>query len=742
MWKGKRNAEDDESSKWVKHARPRSHSVVQTDDDKKKVVKKPSTIATRLNILSKTVDSLAAKIDQGHIESASFNNMTGLLKIFYKNNSKMGNHNKSLFYNHCYEVGLWFITNIERLRNKVSKSKQQDLLNLVRACKEHYSLPQNIPDTADETDRIISVLDNEIESKAERTHPVEEKRTPSIAIKPLPPEEKSLFTYPVLASSYKTLITTAHLSKIKKSEYSAIIANANVFFKNLYEIKPNINTINKPLVTAAIKKYLDLCRQLHTIYGTKGIPFAILKTSKPIINFILQLCNPSTRFGYASALTIEDLTTLFIDFPADLMKLIIHGTTVETDTKLIGDEKFEFSDAETKKADKIRVFYGAHNTSCGYDNAYEHPKRFASSLTELKETNTCIISKVTTPDTKDIHPILSKVHIAAHIHYLETMATIGEHVGCSIAVDIGDPWNSVAETFIDRPTLSTARQGVVAAVTAVHALLASADYSVAMCITRPPGHHASSDFSQGFCIFNNALVAVITALEAGKKVVLVDFDLHYGDGSVDVLTQFLKKYPQYIPNVKFYELHAPVWGCHDEKKEEASPTAQEGVINRCTLAGGSKGEDLITALEKLVDTDVTADLVIHSAGFDGHKEEVIPGGKNKWKFSSEDYGRIVHRIAELFPKSRHLVITEGGYVPTAINASLIAIAKSLSNQLLAKTTASKKLTTRSSSSSSSSQSLSSLVDNHGAFARKPDGVPSTRTAAHSRPCSGLSLVPA
>jgi len=54
---------------------------------------------------------------------------------------------------------------------------------------------------------------------------------------------------------------------------------------------------------------------------------------------------------------------------------------------------------------------------------------------------------------------------------------------------------------------------------------------------RPPGHHASHDSCWGFCYFNNMAVALLTLKEEGliETATILDFDLHYGDGNVNIL---------------------------------------------------------------------------------------------------------------------------------------------------------------------------------------------------------------
>ena len=61
----------------------------------------------------------------------------------------------------------------------------------------------------------------------------------------------------------------------------------------------------------------------------------------------------------------------------------------------------------------------------------------------------------------------------------------------------------------------------------------------AFALIRPPGHHASGNHSWGFCYFNNMAIALLTLQEEGliRKALVLDIDLHYGDGTVNILGQ-------------------------------------------------------------------------------------------------------------------------------------------------------------------------------------------------------------
>ena len=57
-------------------------------------------------------------------------------------------------------------------------------------------------------------------------------------------------------------------------------------------------------------------------------------------------------------------------------------------------------------------------------------------------------------------------------------------------------------------------------------------------LIRPPGHHASSDHCWGFCFFNNIAVALakLRAEKRIEKALIIDFDLHFGDGTKNIFT--------------------------------------------------------------------------------------------------------------------------------------------------------------------------------------------------------------
>ena len=212
------------------------------------------------------------------------------------------------------------------------------------------------------------------------------------------------------------------------------------------------------------------------------------------------------------------------------------------------------------------------------------------------------------------------------------------------------------------------------------------------CATRPPGHHAGRDLhsmkavSNGFCILNTAACAALHATtplaEGGpglRRVCIIDFDVHHGNGTQDILCS------TYDPRFLYVSLHAG--GAHvnglppsdDFDSEIHSPggnAAKKGIYpGRCGDSSPHRGVLNIplgprvtshavgTALINQVSPAVEAfspDLIILSAGFDAHKNDPLGLGG----LSAEDFGHITDVACQLASKccsGRLISLLEGGY---------------------------------------------------------------------------------
>src|SRR5690606_34202398 len=92
-----------------------------------------------------------------------------------------------------------------------------------------------------------------------------------------------------------------------------------------------------------------------------------------------------------------------------------------------------------------------------------------------------------------------------------------------------------ADTVVARHSLAVALLAAGGGVEATRRVLAG-DVSQALCLIRPPGHHALFDRAMGFCLLNNAALAAQAALDEFQvdRVLVVDWDVHHGNGTQDL----------------------------------------------------------------------------------------------------------------------------------------------------------------------------------------------------------------
>jgi len=190
------------------------------------------------------------------------------------------------------------------------------------------------------------------------------------------------------------------------------------------------------------------------------------------------------------------------------------------------------------------------------------------------------------------------------------------------------------------------------------------------CNIRPPGHHAEHDRAMGFCFFNNIAIGVAHALEqySFKRVAIVDFDVHHGNGTENIFQKedrvlLLSSYQH-----PFYPFN---------KVTENNPH-----ILHMPLLTGSTGKDYKqkVANEWLpVLADFSPELLFISAGFDAHADDPLAG----LHFHEEDYYWITQQllaIAKQFCHDRVVSVLEGGYNLQALQRCVLAHIHALLNK--------------------------------------------------------------
>ena len=278
----------------------------------------------------------------------------------------------------------------------------------------------------------------------------------------------------------------------------------------------------------------------------------------------------------------------------------------------------------------------------------ERPARLAAVLMHLDETGLYADLEVhEAPEAQRTD--LARVHGKA---FLDGLAELTPDEG-RVRLD--------ADTAMGPGSLRAARTAAGAAVAAVELVLGGADKR-AFCAVRPPGHHAEGSQAMGFCFFNSIAVAAARALDDPgiDRVAILDFDVHHGNGTVaafmdnpDVLVCSSFQFPFYP--YRLQDVQRP------------------NVVNT-PLPAGTRGPEFRKSVERdwlpALD-DFRPDLILVSAGFDGHADDPLAG----LLLTEEDYAwvtRLITAAANRQASGRIVSMLEGGYHLGALSRSVAA----------------------------------------------------------------------
>jgi len=272
----------------------------------------------------------------------------------------------------------------------------------------------------------------------------------------------------------------------------------------------------------------------------------------------------------------------------------------------------------------------------------ERPERLKAILRQLERTGlrqACSTGLVREASREE----LTRVHAPSYIDRLALfVANGGGHIE-------EDTWASPRSNL-------TAHLAAGAAVEAVTEVLTQSGHR-AFCAIRPPGHHARPSEPMGFCFYDNVAVAAAHAVAKFdlNRVLIVDFDVHHGNGTQEIFYD--------DPRVAFLSIHRYPFYPGTGARDETGTGPGLGLTKNIPMKFGVPRQEFVSAfrsgLESMADR-VRPELVLISAGFDAHAEDPV-GSLGLETEDFEPVTRAIVEVAETHAQGRIVSLLEGGY---------------------------------------------------------------------------------
>ncbi|MCI4371069.1 MAG: histone deacetylase, partial [Thermoplasmata archaeon] len=264
----------------------------------------------------------------------------------------------------------------------------------------------------------------------------------------------------------------------------------------------------------------------------------------------------------------------------------------------------------------------------------ERPDRLRSIVARLRKEG--LFTEVRKPEPAAVED-LRRVHRDSYLAYLR---------------DLGEG-RLDDETSVHPETFEIACLAAGAVLDATRAAIEGGRPSLAL--VRPPGHHAGPDYGGGFCYLNNIATAAADQTAQGRRIVILDYDAHHGNGTRDIFAE--------DPSVLYVSTHQ--YGIYPATGPAEDVGAGEGLGFTVNLPfpAGCGDTSYLAAYEEIIEPIVEAfkpDAILVSLGIDAHYRDPL----TSLALTSPGYIELVARTSTLAQRlcgNRLAIALEGGY---------------------------------------------------------------------------------
>jgi len=302
----------------------------------------------------------------------------------------------------------------------------------------------------------------------------------------------------------------------------------------------------------------------------------------------------------------------------------------------------------------MEVVVASHPSALRHDTGPRHPERSerVAAVAEGVGDSGLVVHEITSPPIERSE--LALVHDPSYIELIERFCAEG---GGALDMD----------TFAG-PASWEAALTAAGGVRALVEELEQRSDTTGFAISRPPGHHALPSRAMGFCLFNNVAVTTGYLRSRGARVAVLDWDVHHGNGTQDMLED--------DPGALYVSIHQSHFYPYAGYVDDIDRGDAKGTVVNIPLPAGTAGDVYRRAWEELVLPIVeqfTPDWVIVSAGFDAHAADELAS----FYLEASDYGWMAGGLTRVHPSSRTVLALEGGYDLTALRDSTSHVLRGL-----------------------------------------------------------------